>query len=262
MSEEAASNPVPKQSVCKFILPDHREIIIRESNGQDEEDFQTDINVVGISRALATFLSKITVKLQGNIGPVTADDIQAMKLRCIYYIFFKWRQHSLSNIFNFEFQWHNVEGPSTYSEDLTRYTPDYFSHVEGETTYDPFAIQPYPITNPSYREFNLASGKHIRYEYITGLGENYLLELPEGKSTATTEMLKARSLQQNISGEWVRVTNFSFFSSKDMAELRGDMEKHDAQFLGITEVPHPLNPKIIEYKSLVQTRNFLFPAGI
>ena len=95
-------------------------------------------------------------------------------------------------------------------------------------------------------DLQLTSGKLIRWDYLDGNGEITLINLTPKQRTRNSKLL-ARNLRLLVDGNWDKVTNFSLFSVKDMAEMRKGILSMDPEFLGITDITNPDTGQVIQY---------------
>ena len=242
-------------------MPDGNKVTLRETNGADEEFMQRESQKTDGLLGLHGLLAKIVTKIEGHTGPITLEVIKKQKSRNLYFMLFLMRVHSLGPEVKFEYHWPDMQGPNTYSENLEQYLPAYDEKKDDEEYYK-YAILPYPDGATLSKELMLASNKKIRYSYLTGDAESKILELSEDKQNVESELFKARNMQFEVNSKWQDIKSFHQFSSRDMAEIRADVEKYDGAFQGMTDVSHPHNPALITQVTLVQSRNFFFPVGL
>jgi hypothetical protein len=133
--------------------------------------------------------------------------------------------------------------------------------ISEDPNYFKYRIKPHKFGKKSERELSLLSGKQIKYEFINGNGEKYLLSLPNSEFSKNKELL-ARNIQQKIGANWVKVENFKNFSTSDMREIRNDVfELNDPILELATDIEHPMTGQIIQYP-IVGTNDFFYPREI
>jgi hypothetical protein len=255
-----------KKHGCKvkaILTPSQYWVIIREQNG-DDDDILSNSTDVKNATALNNFLSGIIVHHELLNKQPSPSQVVSMKLKDKYYCLMASRIFSIGSDLKFEFDWEDGQPPVAYVDDLEQYLWDYSKpYPEPEDpNYFKYRVTPYTNGQETARELELSSGKRIKYEYLTGLGEKYLLELPKDKRTINAN-LKARALKVFIpeSGDFVRVDNFKMFNPKDMVEIRKDVDMHDIQFDGLTEVENPRTGEI-RILSLISLTDFFYPVEI
>jgi hypothetical protein len=122
----------------------------------------------------------------------------------------------------FEYDWGKENGGKvTYGQDLHEFLFDYgTAPTEDDLNQKPDAIPYYPegvrLIN---HEYVLSSGKKIKFDCMTGKGEQEFMKLPLDKQTKNAPLL-CRNLHLEVDGSWEKVENFTPFTAKDMAEMR------------------------------------------
>lgn len=245
----------------ELLLPDGYRCLIREQNGEDDDtltSMRSDDEAYGIN----SFIAGITVWHEKSDAPLSYKDVMEMKLRSKYFILISSRIFSISNELHFDFTFEDGFN-GKFVEDLIPYVPNYSTDLPeaGMPGYFKYRINPYLESHPTTKEFTLESGKRIRFKFLDGYGENYLLKLTEESRTINAE-LKARELAlQDDHGQWYTVSSFKVFTPKDMSELRNLLPKWDERFDGYAEVKHPFtgSPRIL---SIIAIPDFFFPREI
>lgn len=249
----------------KFILPSGYYVVIREQNGNDDDIISNRATAKDLTN-FNIFLSSLIIDTNLPIatnGKITRDNIDKILLRDKYAIIFASRIHSMGAELQFEFSWPIEEGgPQNYVEDLHNYFWDFKEPLpeQGEPGYSPHHVKPYPSDAYGTQELTLSSGKQLRFRYLDGIGEKEIMRLPVEEITRNAE-LKARGLEQLLDGKWVKVSNFMYFSKKEMAELFKFFRTNDPDFNAITELENPKTGEIIKYP-LLQAEDFFFPQEI
>lgn len=248
-----------------FKLPSGYRVTIREQNGNDDDIISnraTSKDLTNFNIFLSSLVIETDLPIATN-GKLSRDAIDKMLLRDKYAIIFASRIHSMGNIINFEVDWPTESGgPQRYTEDLHNYFWDFEEELpkQGEEGYSPTRIQPYPKDCYGIQELHLTSGKHVRLRYLDGLGEKELMKLPIEEMSRNAE-IKARGLEQKLEDKWIKVSNFMYFTKRDMAELYKFLRENDPEFTAITDIENPNTGEIIKY-SLLQAEDFFFPQEI
>jgi tyrosyl-tRNA synthetase len=87
-----------------------------------------------------------------------------------------------------------------------------------------------------------------------------MLKLPDEAMTKNTE-LKARSLQFDNNGEWLKAENFSMFTSREMSEIRTMVNLVDASYNPTTEIENPNTKEKMNYP-IMYGKDFFYQEGI
>ena len=164
-------------------------------------------------------------------------------------ILFQSRIFSLGDTVNFEYDWggNNGKGKVFYEQDLNDFLFEDYSKIPSneELEAKPDAIPYYPeMTQMKDNELKLSTGKVIRWDYLDGNGEIYLLNLTPNERTRNSKLL-ARNLRLQVDGNWDKISNFRMFSVKEMAEMRKAILSRDPEFLGTTAITNPDTGQII-----------------
>jgi hypothetical protein len=250
-------------NVLETRLPSGGTVFIREQNGNDDDILSNPIWAKDGSN-MNVFITAVVVYCDlTTSGKLSPKDVLNMKIRDKYHIMFMSRIHSNGHEVKFDYNWGKDEGGKvTYIEDLNTYVWDYnkpFPEL-GDDDYNEERIRPYIEQDSNTREFTLTSGKLVRYDYLNGRSEKFLLKLPQEKMTRNAEIL-ARSLALSIEGKFEKVSNFTPFSTRDMQELRQDMKLYDPPFQGLTELENPLNNEKLSIP-IIASPDFFYPEEI
>lgn len=250
-------------NVIETILPSGKKVYIREQNGNDDDILSNPILAKDGSN-INHFISEIVVSSDiTNTGKLTPGDVLKMKVRDKYHILFMSRIHSNGKEVKFEYDWGKDNGgKQTYVEDLSNYIWDYSNKFPDELYADTsdIRIKPYLDRENEYREFELVSGKRVRYKYMDGAGEKYLLGLPQNQLTRNAE-IKARGLELFRNDKWEKVENFKPFSTSDMRQIRTDIKLMDPVFQGLTDLENPKDGEIISIP-IIASPDFFYPEEI
>ena len=250
----------------EIILPSGYTATIREQNGNDDDIISNQATARDLTN-MNMFISSLVIETNLPFavgGKLSIDGVRNMLLRDKYFILFSSRIHSMGNEIKFTYDWGTEDGGIIeYSDNLNNFVWDYSKPMPESTdkSYYHYRIQPYDHSLAyKKQEFSLSSGKQIRFKFLDGHSELYLMKLPIDQQTKNTE-LKARELEQKIDGEWKTVENFMFFSKKDMAELHKLVNSLDPNFTGITELENPVSGEIIKFP-IISAKDFFYPEEI
>lgn len=273
---KAAETPVALDALAygktlEFTVPSGFKFTIREQNGNDD-DILSNVGQAQEARNFNNFIQGIVISTNFTTsGKLSYNDVLKLKLRDKYVILFMSRIHSLGEVVKFKFNW----GPErqggkdqefNYEENLTRYLWDYskpiteFPFEPTQEGFDSQRMKPYVEGSKNIIELDLKSGKKVRMNYMDGFYEEYIFKLkPEDKSKNTD--LKARNLEMFIENKWMKVENFTFFSPKDMIELRSVIKAVDPEFNAISELENPVTKETMNFP-ILNTPDFFFPTEI
>lgn len=251
--------------VLTVTTPSGHIVTIREQNGEDDDILS---NAKGVLDGSSTnrFIAGLIVDTDiTSSGLFSVEDARNLRLADKWFIMLSSRIFSLGQFLKFNYKW--VDGLEVeYEEDLGLYIWDY-SAVEampfpelGETNYFPQRIPPSKTGKQKSREITLNSGKVIKYSFMDGHAEKWLMSLSEEQQSVNTELL-ARKLELRMESGWVKVENFKSFSPRDMMEIRKDVQEYDPAISLITELVHPINNTKVDYP-LIASTDFFFPRGI
>jgi len=247
--------------VAILTTPSGYEVVIRLQTGEDD-DVLSDPSGAFLGSGINKFVQGIIVKFKGGKS-ATYEDVEQMKLGDKYFIVIASRIFSMGAVMKFDYEWPDGRIAS-YEEDLTSYIWDYSKDdfpKKGDQLYSPYRIPPHLHGGKKELEFKITTKKEFKFTFMDGVGERYLMTLPEVELTKNTE-LKARGLKQKIGADWQDVNSFKNIVAKEMMEIREMVFKNDPIVEIVTIIPHPVkqNEKI-EYPILASS-DFLFPRGI
>jgi len=233
----------------KFFTPSLLEVEIRETNGADDDILSSVEDPVEM---LNRYLASLVLSINGNTM-VKGSDIKNLRLRDKYFILIKSRIFSLGEILYFKQEWGNGASPEEFAIDLRSFVWD-----DPQEPMGPDCIKPYP--NMEMMSKTLDSGKQVRMKFMDGNGESMLMKKSPQARTINMQLL-ARGLQVFQDGDWVDVTNFTPFTSREMAQIRSLYEELDPAVEGLIELVNPatLQP---HYISLLEIKDFFFPVKV
>lgn len=252
-------------NTTQFVTPSKLTIVIREQNGEDEDIISKQRNLRD-GNAIHYFLAGIIQTVNGQ--KISSSYVENMRNRDKYYTLLKSRIFSLGSELTYRHRCSNPncnkpEGQDDpmYDEDLTLYDRD-FSEGAPEDTREEFKyrIQPY-IQEGTHREFKLSSGKEVRYKFLTGVEEKKVLKKDRETMSKNSDIMLRELEWRNESDILQRVSHFGIFSSREMAEIRKDIEKHDLPFEAISECTCPYCGNVDQISLLAQP-DFFFPGEI
>ena len=250
--------------VDEFKTPSGQTVYLREINGEDENI----ISNKGLSKEGKSFnlyITRVVVGFNEQIRNPTYAEVMSWGLRDKYAILIRSRIISIGSILEFRFHWPNDKQATTYSEDLTNFIWDYNQPMpteEDKLLYNEERIPPYgPEFKSGYRTHTLTNGKQVRYKFSTGYTEKFMMDLVDEDTHRNSELF-ARELSLLVDKDWIKVENLSQFSSKDLREIRADIEKVDKNYNLLTEVVNPRNPFEKQFIPVVGIEDFFFPKEI
>jgi hypothetical protein len=255
-------NPFETSSnTLTVFMPSGFTVEIREQNGEDDDILSKYGDAIDGS-ALHNFLAGIIVNNSLQPGtPTQASDVLQWKVKDKYYLLLKSRMFSLGKDYYFK---HTFQDGNTveFEEDLSMYDWDLSNPKnplpkEGDKNYFKYRITPYINGLEKHRIITLSSNKKVRYEYLTGIGEKIMLGINETDLSKNDE-LRIRNLSLEVNGSFQIIQQFKAFSTRDMAEIRRDMELNDTEFKLQVELKNPKNG-VLEIQSLASLGSFFFP---
>ena len=249
----------------ELVLPSGFKVTIREQNGNDDDILSNQATARDLSN-INIFLASLIIETDlpfAKGGKLTSALVNKILLRDKYYIIFASRIHSMGKTVSFEFDWGDTEGGKvTYNDDLTNFVWDYTNVMpkQGEENYYFDRIKPYPSGAYDIQHLTLTSGKQLKFHFMNGDSEQYLLKVPLELQSRNNE-LRARGLSLLVKDEYVPVKNFQFFSKRDMAELNKTIKNGDPSFTGITKLENPHNGESIDFP-IMRAEGFFYPEEI
>jgi len=249
-----------------LLLPSGNTVTIREQNGNDDDIISSFISgdeMIGpINRFLAGLIVDHSFEGFKSKSTILPTEILELLLRDKYFILMASRIFSISDTIIFSWDWKNGKPPVKYEEELLPYLWDYNKEFPqpGDPEYFKYRIAPYTEQKTDTKELVLKSGKKVRYGFLNGHGENYLLNIADDNRTINAG-LKARGLELWQDGEWIKVENFKEFKAYEMASLRDSIEKEDKQFDGLTDITNPYSGEVLAVPML-SIQDFFFPREI
>jgi len=248
-------------NVKEISIPSGFKVVIREQNGEDDDTLSRVGMEENIADNLNNFVESIIV---GSEKPIKSA--LSLRLRDKYTILINSRIFSLGEILYFKHDWKIKGQPEVdYEENLQKYIWDYSRDdfpFEDNPEFFKYRIKPYKaeIRDKEDIEITLSSNKKIKFKYIDGFGEKFLLEKPLNQITINDEF-RARNLKLYLPADdnWVLVESFKVFSPRDMMELRNTLENTDERVEGYTDIINPYVPGSFLQLPLLQIRDFFFP---
>jgi len=245
-------------------LPSGKQITIRETNGEDEEELSKVKNQKDGTYVLKFLTAVVTMDHSLKRKP-TPEDIITWKQKDIYYTLFRTRKLSLGSTYHFKDICNNpncadckAEKVQAYEQDIEEYdSSDMFDKAYKPTQY---GITPYPQLDAPTHEFIISSKKKLSFTLYNGELEREAASYPvedDNKNSA----LFVRKLSIWDGEKWVRVFKFSMFSSREMAEIRNEVSNIDKLFEPIVTYNCPTCNKVY-FRSLLASTDFFFPAEI
>ena len=251
-SQADLSNLVYLGQKISVKLPSGKEVEIREHNGDDEGILST-VSGAMDGTAINQYLSNIIT------SPKTKpEDIMSWLVGDKYYLLLWSRIHSTGEelVFKHECRVASCKHEERYVENLSIFTNDFDKPQEGENR-----MQPYDLPKDSlHHELTLTSGKRIRFEYLTGIGEKRSLALPEDALNKNHSLI-VRNPELYNNNKWEKIALFKAFSSKEMREMRVEVKRVDPELTMNVEVKCP-KCSTTDYLSLLSIPDFFFQEEI
>lgn len=244
-----------------FTGPSGYTYTIREQNGEDENILSNQNDIKNIMH-LTKFISAIVVDTDATTShKLTIDGALNLPALDRYAILVHSRIFSLGNDMVFTYKWPDVSEPTEYTDTISDYIfTDYSQEpTEEELEAKPNAIPYYPDRDfcKEGKVITLSSGKQVSFKALTGVGEQYVINLPVEKQTRNSELI-ARDLCLSVNGNFEKVTNFSLFNPRDMAEIRKAVSTFDPVFVGLTQIDHPTDPNQKTQIPIFALQSFFF----
>jgi len=242
----------------ELLCPSGVIVVIREATGSDDDIFSggTAKDYELLNRYLAAII------IEGpEPGSMTAAKVAEFPLRDKYFILLASRIFSLSPTLIFQYTWGEGMVPIEYEIDLEEYLWDYKEDfpLVGTPGYFDQRIPPYPSPFEEWIEIDLGE-RRVRLNYLTGVGEAYMLELPEAQKSINKQLV-ARNLSLFENNSWHIVKNFMAFTSREMVTIRLKLQEVDPEVSGLVTITNP-NTGEIENISLLGIVDFFFPTKI
>lgn len=251
--------------ILTLTTPSGHQVIIRQQTG-DDDDVLSNAKGTEDGSSSNTFVQGIVVHtdITPN-GKFNSDDARALKLCDKYFIMVASRIFSIGQIIKFEYHWEDMKIPTSYEEDLGLFIWEYGDNSKpfpelGSEEYFKYRIAPHKFGKDNTRELTLNSEKLVRYTFMNGYGEKYLMGLPLEQQSVNAE-LRARGLELMVGKNWVKVQSFKNFTPIDMMEIRKDVEANDITTNLISELEHPKTRKKIQFP-IVGSTDFFYPREI
>lgn len=248
--------------LVEFTTPSGNTVVLRQQNGEDDEVISNAFNVnKGI--AMSAFLSNLIVDSSyTEKGIMSVADIMKLRVADAYFMVIASRIFSLGQLLSFEYKWDDLVLPQTYEEDLGLFIWDYskpFPFNSDDIGFFKYRIK--PINTELVREIHInPKDRVIRYSFMTVGIEQDLLKVPDEKQSKNQELL-VRNIEEKVNGTWVKVENFRFFSSYEMAQIRNDVSKNDPMLDLYSDIKHPIKNNTVLYP-IFGSPDFFFPRVI
>lgn len=262
MTSQAKETAILSGNTSEFVSPSKLNIVIREQNGDDEDVISKQKNLIK-GDAIHYFLAGVMITVNGN--KVSSTFVENMRNRDKYYTLLKSRIFSLGSELNYR---HHCSNPDCskpqgqedplYEEDLSLYDMDFSENAPKDDRPDfQYRIKPY-VQEGTHRELKLDTGKELRYKFLTGIEEKKVLQKDRSSMSKNSDIMLRELEWKNEIDQWQKVTHFGIFSSKEMRQLRKDIEINDMPFEAVSECTCPFCGTI-DYISLLAQPDFFFP---
>jgi hypothetical protein len=241
-----------------FIGPSGKAFELREQTGADDDV----LSKMGLMQGneldvLNQFVAGIIMKIDGS-EPVTPAMVKQLGLRDKYAIVIQNRIWSLGPDLIFDYAWLQDGPPTEYKEDLTKFVWDYRNPFPGVNDPDYFSLRipPYPDQSPT---FTITVGENeYRLDYMTGFGEEHLFK---AKGQSVNNELLARNLAIQTTDGWETIKSFGSIRARDMAIIRGQVEKADPVPSAEITITNPFTGEV-QVTPLLAIKDFFFPTHL
>lgn len=245
-----------------FKGPSGFEYTIREQNGADDDILSNARNAHNLMN-ISYFIAAIVVNTNATSNhKLTAMDALKLPILDRYCILLQSRIFSLGETLEFVHDWGGNVGKIEYEQNLEEFLFDY-SELPTEEILNskPDAIPFYPNqTNIKDIVAQLPTGKNIKFDLLTGEGEQKLMESTLANRTRNQEFI-ARNLCLQIDGKWEPVKDFFGFTAKEMVSLRKVVTSNDPIWPGVTHIINPETEESIPI-SILGIPGFFYPEEI
>lgn len=217
--------PLFKGKEEKFILPSGREVMVRETNGDDEDILSSIASSLDDGANILNFLSSIVENDSETSSKPTPHEIDLWPINDKYGLLLKQRVfvHGTKLSFSSTCPEDNCKQEDVYIQDLAEWDTDL-----GKTNpKNSKQLRLYNMGNTKEVEFSISSGKKLKYKILNGVLEKNALAL---KDTSKNSPLIIRELEIYNQAGYVRIFHFGGFSSKEMMEIRANVKLNDTQF--------------------------------
>lgn len=248
-----------------FYGPSGFKYTIREQNGADDDIISNPSEAKDLTNIHRFIASLVTDTDATKTHKLSVNDVRNLPTLDKYCILINSRIFSIGDSVEFEYDWGENGGKVQYSQDLNEFLFDYQIVPDAQTLLSkPNAIPFYPYRDTKQFKgimVTLSTGKNIKFDNLSGVGEAYVLGLPLDKRTKNQELI-ARNLQLEVNGQYEKVLSFHLFSVKEMSEMRKIISSYDPSFQGNVEIENPNNPGQKINISLMGISGFFFPGEI
>ncbi len=236
-------------------LPSGLKVEIREANGADEELLSNNsaaLNGMNLVNYIASVCKKT---IEGPDKNFLIEEVLSFKVLDLYYATLQSRMLNFGNLLEFKDICQNAQCAKEL--EITHDLEEFCGNLE-DPNYKPkneYAIKKYP-TSDTHSVFTWM-GSEFRFKHLTREMEMKTLNIPATESNKNTPLI-ARELEAKKDSEWVKLTFFSMFSAKQMAELRRKVAELDPLFAPYIEVicPHCRTHQLF---NLFNIRDFYYP---
>lgn len=248
-------------NIMEVDLPSGYYARIREQNGEDDDIISNPVLAKDLTN-LAILISSLVIETNLPFavnGKLPVETIDQLLVNDQAVILLASRINSLGATLDFSYDWGDGN-KYNYREELDKYLWKYITEPypkEGEPEHFEYRCPPYHPNSYTTRELELTSGKKVKFKHMDVASQKKLISLPAEKMTKNSEFL-IRDLMMEQEGEWVKVQNFKFFTSREMAAIRNEIRKYDKPFKCLTELENPVTGEKIIYP-IMSNQNFFFP---
>lgn len=244
-----------------FKTPSKFDVTIREQNGDDDEVISKMKHAMK-GEQVNIMVTNLVLNCSLTGGRVTLDQVKKWKNKDKYYVLFKSRIFSLGDEITYKHTCQNEAcgKETTYEEQLLPYDRDFSKPDDESDNKFKYQITPYPNGIDTEVEFELTSGKKLKYQYLNWESERIMLEMDRNEISKNTD-ITIRKLEWLNEGKWQKIENYRLFSAKEMAEIRKHIKYNDKPFEAISETTCPFCGNI-DHITLIAQPDFFFPGEI
>lgn len=247
-------------NIHEFYAPSGNVYAIREQNGSDDDTLSNSVDAKTLKN-FAKFISSIVINTTyTESGKLSVEEAYNMPVLDKYCILLNSRIHSIGAELEFTHDWGDDGGKQGYVLDLNQLLFDYSKVPTAEELVEKDDAIPYYPEHESGKHKDIPftiGNKEFLFDRFTTKSEAYILSLPQDQMTKNKDLI-ARNLRFKAeNGNWDKVTNFSFFTLKEMIEIRKYVNQYDPVFTGQIQIQNTAGTK--SYVNIFGLPGFFYP---
>lgn len=259
MKELELTQDVLSNRTHTFISPSGHSFTVREQNGEDEDILSNPKDSRNLMN-LTKFICAIVVDTDfTETHRLNVQEALSLPILDRYAILFHSRIFSMGSDISFGFKWDNDKEEVLYEDDLSNFIFNDYSQVPTQEELDSkLNAIPYYPNGKQVKDIciTLSTDKIVYFDLLSGIGEQFILNLPEDKQTRNAELM-ARNIKLVVDGKPEKITNFRSFSVREMAEIRKHISAIDPTWYGHTELENPKTGEKINYP-IMAAKSFFY----